>query len=162
MRTIRDVAGSELVWVAVGTERFELRAGDDIAARLQWKRSSLAVGETAEQQWTFKREGIWRPRVTVRAPGSDANIALFHPGWMSGGTLDLGLGRQLRLGPSRFWSGPWDWTDELKRPLVHFKSKGFPKWDCDVGIEEDAHALADLPLLVVLGWYLIVMHTYDA
>lgn len=61
MRTIREVAGSELVCASAGTETFELR---------EPTRSS----------------GGWRPRVTVRVPGSDDNIALFHPGWMSGGT----------------------------------------------------------------------------
>ena len=162
MRTIREVAGTELVWVATGkAEAFELRSGDEVVGTLQWKGSSLAIGETGDQQWTLKREGIWHPRVTVRVLGSDANVALFHPGWMSGGTLDLGAGRQLRLGPSSFWSG-WVWTDELKRPLIRFRSKGFLKWDCGVEIEKEAESSPDAPLLVVLGWYLIVMHTYDS
>jgi len=161
MRTIREVAGNELVWVATEqNETFELRAGDEVVGTLQWKGSSLAAGETADQRWTFKREGIWHPRVTVRVPGSDSNIALFHPGWISGGTLHLDAGRQLRLGPAKFWSGPWEWTDELKRPLVHFKYRGWLSWDCEVKIEVE-NSPPDVPLLVVLGLYLIVMNRYD-
>ena len=96
MRTIAEVATGELLWVQPARlkQEFELRAGDEVVGTLRFERSSLAIGETADQRWTFKREGFWHPRITVRVQGSDANVALFSPSWVGGGTLDLD-GRQL-------------------------------------------------------------------
>jgi hypothetical protein len=162
VRSIRDVAGTELVWVQQRGLNFELRSGDEVVATLKWQPTSRAVGETAEHQWSFDRSGFLRLRVTVRVPGSDANVELFRYSWKGGGTLDLGTGRQLSLGQTSFWRGRWDWTDELKRPLVHFKKRGLLAMGCQVEIEKEATTSPDLDLLVVLGWYLHVLRFLDA
>ncbi len=155
-----DVAGDELLWVQPHNGLvFELRGGDEVVGSLRWERSSLARGETADQQWTFKREGIWHPHVTVRVAGSDVNLGLFHPDWTGGGTLELG--RQLRFGASSFWRPRWDWM-EGDQPLVHFKRRGMFKLESRVAIEKAAAASPDVPLLVVLGWYLLVLTALDA
>jgi hypothetical protein len=164
MLALREVAGRRLLWVQPAAGLFfELRAGDEVASRLRWERVSLASGEAADQRWTFKREGFWHPRVTVRVPNSDANVAVFHPGWTRGGTLELGPGRQFRFGVATFWSREWDWMDELGQPLVHFRNHGSGlKLECEVVIESNANALPETPLLVVLGWYLLVLSAQDA
>src|SRR3982074_1250153 len=99
MRSISEMAGQELVWAqpSVMKQAFELRAGDEVVATLVFQRSSLARAETARKSWTFRREGFWHPRVTVRPADSDQNEALFRPSWTGGGSLELGDGRQLRL-----------------------------------------------------------------
>ena len=164
MRTIREVAGQELVWVqpARMKQSFELRAGDEVVATLRWERSSLATGETAGQQWTFKREGFWHPRITVRVPGSDDNVALFNPGWTGGGTLELAQGRTLHFGAANFWRSEWAWEEKKDSPLVRFKSHpGLLKTEGQVEIEASAAESSDLPLLVVLGWYLLILFARD-
>jgi hypothetical protein len=158
-----DLAGKELLWVSSGKGLvFELRAGSEVVGSLRWERSSLARGEMADQKWTFKREGIWHPHVTVRVAGSDANLGLFQPSWKGGGTLDLQLGRQMRFRPASFWRPRWEWVDALDQPLVHFKGVGVFKWESQVDIENAAAKSPDVPLLVVLGWYLIVLSALDA
>ena len=124
MRKINEVATGELVWVQPARlkQEFELRAGDEVVGSLRFERSSLATGEAADQSWTFKREGFWHPRITVRVSGSDVNIALFSPGWAGGGTLDLD-GRQMRFVAANFWHSQWDWIDAQGQPVVHFKSR---------------------------------------
>jgi hypothetical protein len=69
MKKINELAGGELVWVQLARlkQEFELRAGDDVIATLRWQRSSLAIAETADQSWTFKREGFWHPHRHVSA-----------------------------------------------------------------------------------------------
>lgn len=164
MRTINEAATGELLWVQPARlkQEFELRAGDEIVGSLRFERSSLATGEAAGQSWTFKREGFWHPRITVRVPGSDANVALFSPGWAGGGTLDLD-GRQLRFVAANFWHSQWDWVDAQNKPVVHFKShQGVLKTEGQVEIETDAIQSPDLPLLGVLGWYLLVLFARDA
>lgn len=144
-------------------QAFELRVSDEVVATLQFQRASLAAGETAEEQWTFKREGFWHPQVTVRVAGSDANVAVFKPAWTGGGTLELPQGRLLRFGAANFWHSQWDWSDPESKPLVHFKSHaGLLKMEGEVGIEPEAATQSDLPLLVVLGWYLLILFARDS
>jgi hypothetical protein len=155
-----EVAGGQLLWVQPHNGLvFELRGGDEVVGSLRWERNSLARGETAGQQWTFKREGIWHPHVTVRIAGSDVNLGLFHPDWTGGGRLELG--RQLRFSASSFWRPQWDWTDG-DQPLVHFERRGMFKLESHVQIEKAVAASPDVPLLVVLGWYLLVLAALDA
>lgn len=166
MRKIAEVAQQELVWVQPARlkQGFELQAMDEVVATLQFERSSLATAETAEQQWTFKREGFWHPQVTVRLPDSDDNVAVFKPSWMGGGSLEISEGRLLRFGAANFWHSQWDWSDtESQATLVHFKSRaGLMKTDGQVDIESEAVTYSELPLLVVLGWYLLILFARDA
>jgi hypothetical protein len=166
MRKLAEVADQELVWLQPGRmkQAFELRASDDVVATLQFQRSSLATGETADQQWTFKREGFWHPQVTVRLPDSDDNVAVFKPSWGGGGTLELSEGRLLRFGAANFWHSQWDWSDtESQAALVHFKSRaGLMKTEGQVDIETAAITYPELQMLVVLGWYLLILFARDA
>jgi hypothetical protein len=165
MKSIRDVAGGELDWVqpARTKQAFELHSGDEVVGTLVWARMSLAAGETADGSWTFKREGFWHPRVTVRLAGSEDNLALFSPNWGGGGTLDIVGGQQLRFGSANFWHSQWDWLDASDKPLVHFKSRqGLFKLEGQVEIAADASTSPDVPMLVVLGWYLLVLFARDA
>jgi hypothetical protein len=163
---IGEVAGQDLVWVqpARSKQAFELHASDDVVATLQFERSSLASGESGEQKWTFKREGFWHPQVTVRIPGSDANVAVFKPAWTGGGTLDLPQGRTLHFGAANFWHSQWDWSDVASQaPLVHFKSHaGLLRMEGQVDVETTAVSYPELPLLVVLGWYLLILFARDS
>ena len=79
MRSISETAGQELLWIqpAAFQREHELRAGDDVVATLKFQRGSLADAEAPDGYWTFKRQGFWQPRVTVRAAGSDADLATF-------------------------------------------------------------------------------------
>jgi hypothetical protein len=165
VKTIKDVALGGLVWVQPARlkQEFELHGGDELVGSLRWERASLATGETENQSWTFKREGFWHPRVTVRVAGSDDNIATFQPGWAGGGTLFLGGGAQLRFAAANFWRSQWDWLDAQDQPVVQFKSRhGLLKVEGQVEIEPGGIELPDLPLLVVLGWYLLVLFARDA
>lgn len=54
-------------------------------------------------------------------------------------------------------------ADPNSTPLVHFKSQaGLMKMEGQVDIEPAASALAELPLLAVLGWYLLILFARDA
>lgn len=69
---------------------YQLKSGDTLVGNLRFEKASgsRASAEVASQRWTFKREGFFHPRVTVRVPDSDVNVAVFHPQWSSGGNLD--------------------------------------------------------------------------
>ena len=138
-----------------------MRAGDDVVATLRFQRGSLADAEAEGHHWTFKRQGFWQPRVTVRAPGSDADVAVFRPRWAGGGTLDFADGRSVRLSSANFWQSQWVW-EEKDQPLILFKGRhGIVKAKGAVEIQPGAESRADTPLLVLLGWYLILLHADD-
>ena len=164
MRPISEIAGQELLWVqpAARKREHELRAGDDVVATLRFQRGSLADAEAAGGHWTFKRQGFWHPRVTVRTAGSDTDIAVFQPRWVGGGTLEFPDGRTVRLSSANFWQSEWVWQDNEK-PLIRFKGRhGIVKARGAVELQPDAVASPDLAMLVLLGWYLILLHAEDS
>lgn len=163
MRPISETAGEELLWIQPAARRreHELRAGDDVVATLRFQRGSLADAEAEGHHWTFKRQGFWQPRVTVRAPGSDADVAVFRPRWAGGGALDFADGRSVRLSSANFWQSQWVWQ-EKDQPLILFKGRhGIVKAKGAVEIQPGAESRLDTPLLVLLGWYLILLHADD-
>ena len=164
MRLISETAGEELLWVQPAARRreHELRAGDDVVATLRFQRGSLADAEAEGRHWTFKRQGFWQPRVTVRVAGSDADVAVFRPHWAGGGTLELADGRTVNLRSANFWHSEWVWQ-EKDQPLILFKGRhDIVRVRGAVEIQPGSAGQPDAPLLVLLGWYLILLHAEDA
>lgn len=166
MKKLADVADAELTWVqpSMRKQAYELRAGDEVVATLAWQRGSLADALADDRHWTFKRAGFWQPRVTARVAGSDTDIAVFRPAWMGGGTLELAGGKVLRFSAANFWHSQWVWQEPgTDTPLVHFKSQpGLLKTGGQVEITPAARTLPELALLVLLGWYLLILFAHDA
>src|ERR1700730_10112241 len=158
------MADQELLWIQPAALRreHELRAGDEVVATLRFQRGSLADAEADGHHWTFKRQGFWQPRITIRVAGSDADIAVFRPHWAGGGTLELIDGPTVRLSSANFWQSEWVWQ-EKDQPLMLFKGRhGIVKAKGAVEIQPGAAGRPDTPLLVLLGWYLILLHAEDA
>jgi hypothetical protein len=163
MRTINSVASEELRWIKPTSELpYELLSADDeVVGQLQLDRAWRGDSDTAGQRWTFRRGGFWRQHVTVRVPGSELNIAVFYSSWKKGGTLELEGGRKLRLCLPTLLKWQWTWRDSQGNPLVHLKEPLLAS-DCRVTIEKDAAESPDVPLLVVRGWYLLVVWAREA
>lgn len=164
MKPVAQLGGEELLWIqpAARKREHELRAGDDLVATLRFQRGSLADAETDGHHWTFKRQGFWRPRVTVRVAGSEVDIAVFQPHWTGGGVLELADGRAIRLRSANFWQSEWVW-EEKDQPLMRFKGRhGIVKAKGAVEIQPGAAVQPDAPLLILLGWYLILLHADDS
>ena len=161
--SISDVAGQELVWNQPAARRrdHELRAGDQVVGTLHFQRGTLADAEADGHHWTFKRQGFWHPRVTVRLHGSDADIGVFHPHWTGGGTLESADGTRLTLRSSNLWQSEWVWLDK-DQPVLRFKGRhGIVKANGSVEVQAGAGGRPDLALLILLGWYLILLYADD-
>ena len=164
MKTI--TRSSDLKWVQPSAFRmdYELRAGDEVAARLQFRSAfgSFATGESAGGCWTFKRVGFFQTRVSIRQCGEEADIATFtNNTWSGGGTLDLTGGTKLLVTTS-FWQTKLQFTTESGSPLVQFNTGGMIHLSATVEIDPAAERREDLPLIVLLGWYLVVMMHNDS
>jgi hypothetical protein len=165
MRRITDLIGSRLEWLQPSALRmhYELRAGEELAASLRFRSSfgSFATAESADGCWTFKRVGFWQTRVTIRSCDSDDNVAVFRNNtWSEGGTLEFPDGARL-LANTDFWQSRYEFKTETGERLVEFETGGLIHLSAKVEIARGAATMRELPLVIMLGWYLVVMMQMD-
>jgi hypothetical protein len=150
---------------------YELYQGDEIFATLIFKTAfgSLATAETSNSKWTFKRVSFLNPRVTVREVGSNDNLAIFQPRFWGDGELIFTSSERFTWKPTNFWQTEWVFNDAYGRLLVKYKSgteksklSDLFKTQATVEIAPVIPARDTLPLLVTIGWYLMVLHQQDA
>lgn len=164
MQSLDELAGRALVWTPSPSVKksYELRVGEQTYGTVSWQRGSLAAADIDGNHWTFKREGFWHPRITVRVAGSESDLAIFKPAWSGAGTLELSAVRRVQWSAANMWHSEWAWQESGGSPLVHFKShQHWTKLEGKVEIQPGAAASPDLPLLVSLGWYLLVLLAQD-
>jgi hypothetical protein len=167
MRRLADVLNQGLKWEQPSALKlnYELHTGvGEVAATLRFRSSfgSLATAESADGCWTFKRVGFWQTRVTVRRCGSDEDIAIFRNNtWSGGGTLELSNGRAFRA-TTNFWQTKLGFETEAGEKLIEFKTSGLLHLSAAVDIHPGGATITELPIIVPLGLYLIVMMHTDA
>jgi hypothetical protein len=174
MEDISRLIGQIPQWIQpkFSQRRFELRTAAETLAGLEFKSAfgSLATGALGAGRWTFKRVGFFSPRVTVRTEGAEADLAIYTPRWTgTEGTLALSGGPSYTWKVANFWSTRFVFLDPGGQPLVTFhqgvEDPGFSdafKVQARVEISEQARGLADLSLLVLLGFYLMILHQDDS
>lgn len=151
MKSINDYIGQELQWVHPHLLRpeYELRAGDEVLARLSSKRalSSRVRAETADGLWMFERKGQ-RQAITILVLDAHTEQASVKRGMNGQATLLFPDRREYRWQCSSFWHDVWIWLNQEGTPLLHLKR------GTQVQLEPAAHDLPELALLTTLGWYL--------
>ena len=169
MHTFHEVGGEELRWIKPRRTKlqFELRAGEILVATLAWTGGSHALGQWAEGQYRFNRKGWLRPRTLVRGA---ANAASDTPGEQEetvatfahrGGTLSFPDGRTFLWKKPKRWTNERIWMDSATAERVRFHPGA---WESTVTVtsQPESASLPELPLLVLLGQYLIVLASQDA
>lgn len=159
-------AGNRLLWVRPSPDGklYKLQSGDEDVAVLRWEKStgSLAQAETSTGKWTLKRIGYLQPRLSVRRAGSEQDLAWFEPGVGGGGAVHLASGHIFRWS-SNFWRAEWAWVNAAGKHGVKFHRQFSEKErEGTVQIEPGVLPERELPILIVLGWYLIILQTEDA
>jgi hypothetical protein len=142
---------------------YELHADDELIATLNFRSSfgTFATAESADGCWTFKRIGFWQTRATIRRCGWDTEIATFKNNtWSRGGTLELSDGRKIQA-TTNMWQTNLEFKMESGEVLFRLKSGGFVHLSATVAVEPDAAGMPELPWMVMLGWYLMVMIYMD-
>ena len=78
MKSLNEYIGQELQWIHpnVLSSEYELRAGDEVLARLHWNAAFTSHGhaETADGSWAIERKGI-RQTITVLALDTQTELA---------------------------------------------------------------------------------------
>ncbi len=166
MDKIANFVGLPLLWRRVGLLRaeYELRSDDLVVATLQFRSAwgTFATAQSGDGCWTFKRVGFWQTRATIRACDSEEEIATFKNNtWSHGGTLVFPDGRQYPAN-TNFWQTQYEFTTAAGEPLIHFHNRGFFGSSAEVTILPQAKEMPELPWMVSLGWYLIIMMQNDS
>ena len=159
MEALTAVDTQKLMWkqTGFGARDFELRAGDDLVAQLYWPKllSDLAVAECAAGTWHIDRLGFFRQRTVVTLPGSDLEIASFEPDWLGDGDLVLADGRVFQWYQTKTLCNSWALVSPDGSLLfeVHEGMRWF-KHEADVVLHVAVDAMPELPLLILVAWYL--------
>jgi len=166
MEKISGEAAQPLKWVQPSGLKleYELLAGETEAATLKFRScwGTLARAESADGCWTFKRNGFWQTRASIRMCGANTDLAVFQNNtWTGGGTLTFTAGARYKA-TTNLWMTNYEIRTENDEPLVRFNYGGLFRLSAQVEIQSAAKGLADLPLLVLFGWYLAVMCYMDA
>jgi hypothetical protein len=158
---------SELEWRQLETGRrlYQLTRNGETIANLRFEKrcGSLATGEYGQGKWTLKRTGFLSPRVLIREAGSDADIAMFTPGWTGSGWLAFTSGRRYHLRPTNFWATEWAFVAEDGSPTVILTGPhGLFKQGGHARVTESAASLPETPVMILLIWYLRILMNEDA
>jgi hypothetical protein len=163
--TERMVWPSQLTWVqpTALTRAYELKTNDEVAGSLEFHNvsGSLATARVGTHCWTFKRVGFFQTRVVVRACGASPDMAVFRPQtWLGGGTLETIDGKRILVDTS-FWKSVLRFTLDSGETLASLETSGVFHLTGTIQINPASRELEELPLLLSLGWYLVVMMHSD-
>jgi hypothetical protein len=172
MNTFGDTGGDAFEWVKPRWTKleFELRAGETVVATLAWSGGSRAVGTWADaqdDQYRFSREGWLRPRILVRRARTDAATATGDPDEpiamfaYRGGALSFPDGRAFVWKKPKRLTTERVWVDRAATEIVRYRPA---RWHSTaaVTLQPAAAGLPELPLLILLGQYLVVLAAQDA
>jgi hypothetical protein len=143
---------------------FTLSAGDSPVARIRWFQAggSLARAETASGEWTLKRGGFLNPHITVRKPGGGENLARLTV-HLSYHAIELADGVTYRFHRAGVLVPAWKVTTDAGREVLHIEPvrEGRKLVAGAVLVAPTAVDLPELLLLVVVGWYFIVLAWFE-
>ncbi len=166
MQPVDQLVGRELTWAQPSALRNEYRltADREAVGGLRWEKAfgSLASGEVAGGRWTFKRVGFLHPRVTVRIAGSEVDVATMEPSWTGSGPVQFSDGRGYRWTKTSFWRSEWTMAAQDGRILIQFLPRASLRMRAMVVVDPSARSICELPVLLLLGWYLLVLMSQDA
>ncbi len=104
-----------------------------------------------------------RPCVTIRESSKDADVAVLKIGMFRHGTLEFSNSRRISLVSKRFWGFEWELVDENGQSLCNLRMKmGTLKFGGDVKIHELVRRDRELMIMLLIGWYAMVLMSEEA
>lgn len=174
MKSLKEIPDEHLTWIQPKAmhQLYELRIKEDIYGTLLFPKSvgSLAEAETNDGKWSFKRVGFFNTKITIRNFGEEKDIAVFKPNLIaSTGILEFANGKSFHWHSSNFWQTKFEFKNAEEETVVIFRSgveeaklKDWFKTQARVEIPENKKNLDELSLLILLGWYLIIVLQMDS
>lgn len=163
MRPFPPGSDSDLTWTRTRhfPDAWELRAGGELIGALKWPRmfSSRAEGRTSNARWVFRSPGIFSRRIEVIDETTSVGAAVLERKFGGKGDLTFPDGRRIL----------WTFEGWVPRMPLFATTDGFPimrfhhrfgwfRRQESIEIDPTARAMKELPLLALLGRYLMVLH----
>ena len=147
-----------LSWIPVSRRQSRLFLGEKEVASLEFSggHSSLAVAKSAKGNWTLKRSGFLRPKITARRAGSVSNYAVVAMNWSGGGRLQIEGGQRFRISRSGFLRPQLVVRDSSEKVLVSLKVH--PRTGDAMVLVKGVSDLSEQDcLFAILAWYSIIL-----
>ncbi len=167
MKRLQEVDLGELLWkqARFGVDHFRLQAGEDCVGELYWTKwfSDHAVAQSAHGTWHMDRPDFFADRVIVTDPTTEQKAAIFVKGCFGDGTLTMRDGRKYEWARTKAFRNYWALFDEGGNAV--FEVRAGMRWfkhEADVVLHAAAGEETQLPLLILLGWYLVFMSIQDS
>jgi hypothetical protein len=169
MENISNYIGQPLYWLQpkVMERYFEFRSPDSAllgTLRLDRGLGMNGAAESADGKLIFERLGLFKSGITIRKSPTGIPIAKYSPKVFSKGILEFTDGRVYKFGPRDFWWRECAFTNSLGSPVVKFRNNRKIQSFADifkargkVDVAPEAGNLAELPLLVTFGWFLLML-----
>jgi hypothetical protein len=149
-----------LVWrqASLFGRAIEVTARDALAAILRLKGwISHCDAASAEGMWHFHREGFFWRRIVISESVGGGAVGVFHAS-VTGGRLVLSDGKEFIWKRISFWRQEMAFLTTSEFPIVKFAPKRFAvKYAGTISVSREYNDLGELPLLILLGTYLIVL-----
>jgi hypothetical protein len=167
MKTYYEGNHQEIEWA--GRWEYILCSGEEVIGKLNLERTTgtRALAESEDKRWEFEKKWFPFEKVILRAVGSDSELAVFKSKWIEEkSSLEFADGHVFYWMPTNIWRNKCVFTDAFGEVLVHFKrnsnpltalalSKGESRGRAE--IERIAFYIRELPLLILLGCYLMIL-----
>ena len=169
MKALSTTVGLQLHWVqpTIFARHFELHSENNLLGELRFEKASKAYGTlmmagSATESWTIKDAGFLKRRVTIRESGAKDDLAVFQPNFRGDGWVEFFEGSKFHWRSRNFWRTKWGFSNVQEELLFVVKSKpSYPlQVQAIVEIGAQWRDLDELPLLMMLGWYLRVQDIY--
>ncbi len=169
MKKLAPAVGLELLWVqpTMFMRHFELYAEGSLVGELRFENAATAhgtwrTGSAATQRWTIKGAGVFRRQVTVRGPDASQDLAVLRASLRGDGWVECATGSRFLWNATNSWRTQWGFYNAKGELLFVLKSKLSNPLRKQAVIETAAPSreLDELPLLLMLGWYLSVQSFY--
>lgn len=155
MNSIKEATG-RINWTKPGETEHLLEADDATLAKITFSDND-GRAETEDGVWSFHKHGFLNPHVLVKDVKTGKQLGRFEAAMSGGGMLDLNDGRHFKFAANT-WKAEWRWLATAGDELVTFDFSGYAvdgSPEGTVEIHEKGHESPCLPMLVVLGCYLI-------
>jgi hypothetical protein len=173
MNQLKDAMGVDLYWEQpkLSQQNFVLRSADDSFAQLNFVSTfnSTARATTADGGWVIKQSGFFSNQVNLRLEDSQVELASYQPNWLgTSGEIQFSMGVKYRWNVVGATGSRFNISmdgNELITYISGARDRKFSnlfKQQAQMVMAADAWQINDLPVLVLLGWYLVILHYENA
>jgi hypothetical protein len=164
---VHELIGKDIRWERTKEkgEHYHLLVDDEQVAALSWTSQwhyDKAKAETGYGSFRFERQGFWSQRIVILDENGDER-GVYNPKWTGGGTLELSSGDTYIWRPRGWMGNRYEWLNRDEKPLIEFAVRhGWFKMSTELGFVATGIKPENVDLLVIFGWYLVVLATKDA